>query len=284
MLIFSFGVVLTLIPLKVESILPILYSKFWTPKECGFSPSSINTIYQIAGGVKTQLSFPWFVVLKSYKKDIAHCGGALVTRKHVITAAHCYDVDQSEAFWRKQYTVYVDVPDNCNIGRDTDILSQKRVVIHPKFKRINIYTKIDKIYDIAIIKLNQKTKKMPICLPSTHEQRPTIGKIIGYGVTEYKTQKRYCKLREANVRILSDQICRTYSSIQNYYRTDHLCASSNISDTCQGDSGGPLQTFIEGRYVLSGVVSFGLGCADATSPGIYTNVIDHIDWIKRNIK
>jgi trypsin len=49
-------------------------------------------------------------------------------------------------------------------------------------------------------------------------------------------------------------------------------------DACQGDSGSPLA--IEG--VLVGLVSFGVGCGSSNYPGFYTNVADHIGWIKKN--
>ena len=51
----------------------------------------------------------------------------------------------------------------------------------------------------------------------------------------------------------------------------------------QGDSGGPLQYLDEenGRYYLSGVVSFGLECARPNFPGVYTKVESFLPFIKR---
>merc|ERR1712059_218927 len=46
-------------------------------------------------------------------------------------------------------------------------------------------------------------------------------------------------------------------------------------DSCQGDSGGP---FICGNQ-LTGIVSWGYGCAEAGKPGVYTQTSYFIDWL-----
>ena len=47
----------------------------------------------------------------------------------------------------------------------------------------------------------------------------------------------------------------------------------------KGDSGGPLACIYDGKPVLTGVVSWGYGCAAEGNPGIYANVAHYIDWI-----
>lgn len=51
----------------------------------------------------------------------------------------------------------------------------------------------------------------------------------------------------------------------------------------QGDSGGPLMYQLENsRWITIGVVSWGIGCGNKNSPGIYTKVSNYIPWIIRH--
>lgn len=50
----------------------------------------------------------------------------------------------------------------------------------------------------------------------------------------------------------------------------------------QGDSGGPLlcpEVVGTDTWTLSGVTSWGLGCAVPNVPGIYTEIYKFLDWI-----
>lgn len=48
----------------------------------------------------------------------------------------------------------------------------------------------------------------------------------------------------------------------------------------QGDSGGPLDTVENNTFYVIGVTSAGQLCGISTSPGIYTNVFNYIEWIE----
>lgn len=54
------------------------------------------------------------------------------------------------------------------------------------------------------------------------------------------------------------------------------------TDSCQGDSGGPIYQWMgpQKRAYVIGVVSRGTGCGNLNSPGIFTRITAHLDWIK----
>ncbi|MDP3972541.1 MAG: serine protease, partial [Candidatus Nanopelagicales bacterium] len=78
-------------------------------------------------------------------------------------------------------------------------------------------------------------------------------------------------------------VCGTYGSV--YDPAVQLCAGlpGGGVDACQGDSGGPLTASLGGETRLVGIVSEGIGCAEAAFPGLYTRVSSFATWVASTI-
>lgn len=105
-------------------------------------------------------------------------------------------------------------------------------------------------------------------------------------------------LQQIQIPVIENSVCKEkYQKIFRFRQipdirlneTSVICAAFEIGgkDTCQGDSGGPLMLPIQrnGKFPFYqiGIVSSGLGCARPSIPGIYTNVLQQIDWIKKKL-
>jgi len=93
---------------------------------------------------------------------------------------------------------------------------------------------------------------------------------------------------------LAQILIKDFSGCKEAYRDQrktlnmkrHMCAAGEGTDTCQGDSGGPLvcpnkhPSELDERMYLTGVVSFGAGCAEEEYPGVYVPVANYYQWIQ----
>ena len=64
-----------------------------------------------------------------------------------------------------------------------------------------------------------------------------------------------------------------------YYVQCSILVLTMTYSKIKGDSGGPLMCAVDGKPVLYGMISWGLGCAAENTPGVYTKVTSYVDWI-----
>ncbi|XP_078621134.1 trypsin-2-like [Branchiostoma floridae x Branchiostoma japonicum] len=223
-------------------------------------------------------AWPWQVSLREW--GIFHfCGGALIHKRWVLTAAHCVD-DGS-----KPHVTLGDNRESGDDGTEVTIKTQK-VFIHPN------YGSGFNNYDVALLKLKKRVRFnkyiRPVCLPSqsstTLPPPGTVCSITGWGTTREGGSSPN-RLQEADVPIVSDSQCSSVHRFR-FDSSSEFCAGYMAGgiDTCQGDSGGPLVCEKDGNYFLHGVTSWGEGCARPGYPGVYARVAALSDWIRNTIR
>nr|BAL04888.1 serine protease like protein [Antheraea yamamai] len=240
---------------------------------CG-KPSDEIVSTRIVGGRRAEPhSFPWTVAI--LKNERIHCGGAIITNKHVLSAGHCFKWDDINSM---KVLIGLDTFEDL---RNVEERSISKAVIHEKFSS----TAVRDENDIAVATLNRpvvfSNTILPICLPKPREEfADRIGTIVGWGrIGEEKSASQV--LLKASLRILSDEKCME-SQLAQHLKPMMMCAFSKGKDGCQGDSGGPFLVFqTDGKYVQAGVVSWGIGCANPIYPGVYTKVSYFVDWIQK---
>jgi len=138
------------------------------------------------------------------------------------------------------------------------------------------------VNDIALIYYKNAShgyKKFPQ-LATREPQAGTSITVAGWGVVDTKTDTTAKLLRKVTVPVHSDAQCKAWVGAP-FAPATTWCAgvAKGGKDACQGDSGGPAFKKENGKFVIYGIVSYGAGCGQAKSPGVYASVNAYRSWI-----
>uniref|UniRef100_A0A3Q2FIT9 Peptidase S1 domain-containing protein n=1 Tax=Cyprinodon variegatus TaxID=28743 RepID=A0A3Q2FIT9_CYPVA len=242
---------------------------------CGLAPLN-NRI--VGGEAAPPGSWPWQVSLHTF----AHiCGGSLINDQWVLTAAHCVSCTPF-------LTVYLGRQNQSESNPNEVSRTVTRIIIHPGYNipRFN--------NDIALLKMSEpvvfSNYISPVCLAAFNSTF-NIGEdawVTGWGNIGYdEPLPSPGKLLEVDAEIVGTHQCKCdYSKIDDDVITDNMiCAGfrEGGKGPCFGDSGGPLVSQQGDRWILAGVVSFGVGCNAPNFPSVYARVSQFESWIKSHI-
>ena len=265
--------------------------------------STTDTDMIVNGKPADANKWPWQIRIFYNDQDAkGGCGGSLISRQWVLTAAHCVVfVDNGE----KQFV------DKAIIGYGGNNLDQLTHVNTAQIIPHAEYDPATHANDIALIKLAEPvefgTGTAAVDLGTPELFSTLVGKkatVTGWGYTydigKFKSAFPGVdvdenvlapnELQEVDVPIQPLEKCRAnYADLGGIPVPDgQLCAGLKIGgkDSCQGDSGGPLvardSTSTKG-YRQVGVVSWGIGCAEVKLFGVYTRTDFYLNWIKSTI-
>ncbi|MCZ2127321.1 MAG: trypsin-like serine protease [Anaerolineales bacterium] len=251
---------------------------------------------RIVGGSQVALEdAPWQAALVSHGAvDLFQgqfCGGSLIDKDWVLTAAHCVTEDDGSVSLPGSIDIIVGIKDLDHPAPGYQRVTLNAIIRHPAYNKGATFNS-----DIALLKLSSsvtlggsgatKTSTISIATPAIGDLTGKYSFITGWGKI-YPNQNIYDPyLNGAIVPIISNQACSAKYGAGKI--TDNmLCAGYKAGgvDSCQGDSGGPLAVFNDVyEPILAGIVSWGNGCANKKYPGVYARVSQYTDWIYQQIK
>ncbi|XP_064075556.1 serine proteinase stubble-like [Vanessa tameamea] len=241
---------------------------------------------RIVGGAKSGFGqWPWQISLRQYRTStyLHKCGAALLNENWAITAAHCVErVPPSELLVRLgEYDLANEEEPYGFAERRVQIVAS-----HPHFDPATFE------YDLALLRFYEpvtfQPNILPVCVPDDDDDY--VGRtayVTGWGRL-YDEGPLPSVLQEVEVPVINNTACESMYLAAGY--NEHIpnifiCAGwkKGGSDSCEGDSGGPMVVprGRDGRFVLSGIISWGIGCAEPNQPGVYTRISEFRDWINQ---
>ncbi|XP_007542517.1 polyserase-2-like [Poecilia formosa] len=244
---------------------------------CGQPP--LNTRI-VGGAVAPEGSWPWQVSLHSSSGHF--CGGSLINNLWVLTAAHCVPLGNAVPI----SGVYLGRQSQEGSNPNEQIRTAAQIIVHPE------YSAATDDNDIALIKLSSAVTFnnyiSPVCLAAAGStfysgvnSWVTGWGNIGSGAPLPSPQN----LMEVEIPVVGNRQCKCSGYAPTTITDNMICAGllQGGKDSCQGDSGGPMVSKQAGRWIQSGIVSFGIGCANPNFPGVYARVSQYESWIKTQI-
>ncbi|EHR60084.1 S1 family peptidase [Saccharomonospora cyanea] len=223
----------------------------------------------IVGGESVSLEdYPYAVYLVDDRGN-QYCGGTVISATEVLTAAHCAlavrESDLGVVVGRERIA--------SNQGEEVGV---DDVWVAPGYR--------DPLSgdDIAVLTLSESVSAPAARLPRSsddHLYEPgTMATVVGWGRL-FENGPKPGSLRAADVPLVSDSEC---SDVFRSFDADTMVCAGHESggvDACQGDSGGPL--LVDGTVI--GIVSWGAGCAEPGTPGVYTRMSTYADDVRADL-
>ncbi|XP_054452453.1 vitamin K-dependent protein C [Anoplopoma fimbria] len=233
--------------------------------------------WMVGGEVGKKGESPWQVLLLDARWQFC-CGGVLIDKSWVLTAAHC--LERSLKF-RVRLGDY---------ERRRDEGSEVTLNVIKTFKHPN-YNSLTVDNDIALLRLETPAPLsqfiLPVCLPGRQmaervlNQNGTLTVVTGWGKEDPESTTYSSALNIIKVPLVDHAVCSRHMSVN--ISNNVLCAGilGQRMDACEGDSGGPMVTLYRDTWFLLGLVSWGEGCGREDKLGIYTKVSNYNQWINR---
>ncbi|KAM6914277.1 tryptase-2-like [Lycodopsis pacificus] len=249
----------------------------------GFLGAEVRS--SIIGGQDAQKNgWPWMAHLNisNTKGDVTwRCGGTIIARKWVLTAASCLETYPKP----NPYRSMVWVGSHELLKPSEDYMGVEYFMNHPKYRALSSGRYVN---DLAMVRLKNpvtmSNKVKAVSLPSTDATFDSSSQcwITGWGEIKRDTPLPSPEtLQQLKISIIPQSDCKAKKP---ELTAAMLCAGDVAGeDACKGDYGGPLVCLAGSHYVQVGIMSYG-DCGLLGHPGVYTQVSKFVSYINDYIK
>nr|XP_029725345.1 trypsin 3A1-like [Aedes albopictus] len=238
----------------------------------------------IVGGLDIDITDVPYQVSLQTRNHSHFCGGSIISRSWVLTAAHCTE--------NENITDYGVRVGTANYSSGGEFIPIKNIVPHPKYgtKRRDYDFSLLQLVKLIVLKSNSQIIALPRQNEVVMDNTPCI--ISGWGSIRDTDRKSSEILQASSVLVYNQRKCNSIHEEELTDRmictsaewfTDHFFVQTLICTethgqrgTCSADSGGP----VVANRKLIGVVSWGgTNCGDPEYPDVHARVSAVRDWI-----